>query len=49
MCYVDDWNVAPDSHIPGMTVGKVLKREDTSAEGCSTMPEFIGTKEYQGH
>ena len=49
MCYVDDWNVALDSRILGMTVGKVLKREDTIAEGGSTMPKFIGTKECQGH
>jgi len=47
--YVDNWSLALDFRVLLMTVGKVLGREDISAEGCATMPEFLGTKESQGH
>ena len=47
--YVDNWSLALDFRVLLMTVGKVLRREDISAEGCATMPEFLGTKESQGH
>jgi lipopolysaccharide/colanic/teichoic acid biosynthesis glycosyltransferase len=47
--YVDNWSLALDFRVLLMTVGKVLSREDISAEGCATMPEFLGTKESQGH
>lgn len=47
--YVDNWSLALDFRVLLMTVGKVLRREDISAEGCATMPEFLGTKESQRH
>lgn len=43
--YVDNWSLALDFCILVMTVGKAFKREGISAEGCDTMPEFMGTKE----
>ena len=46
--YVDNWSLSLDFRILLMTIGKVLRREDISAEGCATMPEFLGTKESPG-
>ncbi len=47
--YVDNWSLALDFRILVTTVGRVLRREGISAEGCATMPEFRGTKESHGH
>ena len=41
--YVDNRNFMLDMKILWMTFLKVLKREGISAEGCATMPEFIGS------
>ena len=38
--YVDNWSLGLDLKILLMTVVKVLKREDISAEGHATMPRF---------
>ncbi len=45
--YVDNWNLALDSRILIMTVGKALRRDGISAEGCATMPEFMGSDESE--
>lgn len=47
--YVDNWSLALEFRILVMSVGKVLRREDINAEGCATMPEFLGTKESHGN
>lgn len=46
--YVDNWSLALDFCVLLMTIGKVLRREDISAEGCAAMPEFVGGKESPG-
>jgi len=45
--YVDNWSLALDLRILFMTVGKAFKREGISAEGCATMPEFMGSEELE--
>lgn len=40
--YVDNWSLGLDLKILGMTLVQVLKREDVSAAGHATMPEFLG-------
>ncbi|AER67527.1 Undecaprenyl-phosphate galactose phosphotransferase [Thermovirga lienii DSM 17291] len=42
--YVDNWSLWLDIKILFMTLLKVLKREGINAEGCATMPEFMGTE-----
>jgi sugar transferase EpsL len=42
--YVDHWSVWLDIKILWLTVCKVLKREDISAAGHETMPEFLGSE-----
>jgi len=41
---VDNWSLGLDFRIAVMTVAQVFKREGISAEGCATMPEFMGTE-----
>lgn len=43
--YVEHWSLWLDLKILALTVLKVLKRADVSAEGHVTMPEFTGSKE----
>ncbi len=38
--YVDNWSLLLDIRIMFMTVGKVLRRDDITAEGHATMPRF---------
>lgn len=45
--YVDNWSLALDVRILFMTVGKAFKRDGISAEGCATMPEFMGSEESE--
>ncbi len=45
--YVDNWSLALDFRILMMTVGKALRSEGISAEGCATMPEFMGSEESE--
>jgi lipopolysaccharide/colanic/teichoic acid biosynthesis glycosyltransferase len=40
--YVDHQGLGLDLKILGLTVLQVLRREDISAEGHATMPEFMG-------
>lgn len=40
--YVDHWSLGLDLKILALTVLKVVKRSDVSAEGHVTMPEFTG-------
>lgn len=42
--YVDNWSLWLDIKILFITLLKVLKREGISADGCATMPEFMGTE-----
>lgn len=44
--YVDNWSLWLDLKILIMTFVKVLRREGISAEGCATMPEFIGFTQH---
>jgi len=41
--YVDHGNLLVDAKILLATVVKVFRREGISAEGCATMPEFLGS------
>jgi lipopolysaccharide/colanic/teichoic acid biosynthesis glycosyltransferase len=41
--YVDNCTFLLDLRIIGMTLGKVVKRADVSAEGHATMTEFMGS------
>lgn len=45
--YVDNWNLALDLKIIWLTLLKVLCRDDISAEGYATMPEFLGQRGEQ--
>ncbi|MFZ5992728.1 MAG: sugar transferase [Deinococcota bacterium] len=45
--YVDNWNLALDLKIIWLTLLKVLRRDDISAEGYATMPEFLGQRGEQ--
>lgn len=40
--YVDNRSMLLDLKILAMTVGQVIRRRGISAEGHSTMPEFLG-------
>jgi lipopolysaccharide/colanic/teichoic acid biosynthesis glycosyltransferase len=40
--YVDNWSFWLDLKILWMTAAKVIRREEISADGCATMPEFSG-------
>lgn len=40
--YVDNWSLWLDLKILFMTFVRVLRRDGISAEGCATMPEFMG-------
>lgn len=42
--YVDNQSLFLDIRIIAMTVGKVLRRSDISADGEATMPRFTGTE-----
>ena len=42
--YVANWNILLDLKIIFLTILKVIKREEISAEGHVTMPEFKGIK-----
>ena len=41
--YVDHQSFWLDMKILGMTAVQVLARKGISAEGCATMPEFLGS------
>jgi len=43
--YADNHSTTQDLKILVMTIGKVLRREDISADSSATMPEFLGTQE----
>ena len=45
--YVDNCSFKLDLKIIGMTIRSVLKREGISAEGETTMPEFLGSHRVQ--
>ncbi len=45
--YVDNWSLALDLRILVMTVIKAFRREGISAEGCATMPEFMGSEQSE--
>ncbi|OYU17897.1 MAG: sugar transferase [Rhodobacteraceae bacterium PARR1] len=42
--YVEHQSLALDLRIIALTVGKVLRRSDVSADSHATMPEFMGTQ-----
>jgi sugar transferase EpsL len=42
--YVDHWSLCLDVRILLITMWKVLKGEGIGAQGCATMPEFMGTE-----
>lgn len=41
--YVDHWGLGLDLEIFWLTLIKVLRRTGISQDGCSTMPEFLGS------
>lgn len=43
--YVDNRTFWLDLKIIGMTFLKIVRREDISAQGAATMPEFMGTRD----
>jgi hypothetical protein len=46
---VDNCSLWLDVKILAMTLGKVFRREGTSAQGEATMPEFMGTYKQEAY
>jgi lipopolysaccharide/colanic/teichoic acid biosynthesis glycosyltransferase len=45
--YVEHWNLLLDIKILWLTVLKVIRRDDISAQDSATMPEFLGSQGKQ--